>query len=323
MSAPVVHAPTTSTSLATNALSAHLRRTRDIENGFYEGMLVEDVGYILPFGRGLDEDFTATIVGSTSDDLRTLIAEALPSQFDRSVLEEALRDFMQHVSTQVVGWGECTFEVEYLMEAAGDGDPVAFRLAPLYPGSLGRRWRKPIQYVPRNAAEATTRDGLGFVHLDPQHLIKFSLPRVLHRDVRRAVRFLSAASDQQRNEFALVQQSMTQRTHYDVRAHHRLTGELVLRATRAIGWNARGLQREHVLDPYAVWRQLRFNRFKVQVRDVILAQLNDALRRIGDQFGFEARIELAGVSTLADVDAQLASIAGSTTNLVDLTRSSF
>src|SRR6202043_1096651 len=104
-------------------------------------------------------------------------------------------------------------------------------------------------------------DGLGFVDLDSSSLVTFRLPHALDRDVRAAVQFLTAATAQQGAEFALIERSMREPTDYDVDEHHQSTGELLLQATKRIGWSARGLYKDHVLDPYSTWRQLRLKRF--------------------------------------------------------------
>lgn len=302
-------------------LLAHLQKTDDLHDGYYEGMLSDDVGHLLPFGRGLDEGFTVEIAGSEDPSHRELIAAALPSQYGRSALEDALREFLQLVAMHLVGYGASSFEVEYRRLSPTDA-PFCFQLHPLYPGSLGRQWGRTVQYVPTEVAEKTTRHGLGYIVLDPAHIVTIELPKALGREVRRTVRFLIAASKQQRAELQLLQTGYDNSGHYDLVAHHELTGELVLRATRGIGWNARGLHRENVLDPYALWRNLRFARFKVQLRDVILEQLNDLLVEVGERIGFRAQVELHGVSNLADIDAALAAISVGDASLTDLLRQS-
>jgi len=49
-------------------------------------------------------------------------------------------------------------------------------------------------------------------------------------------------------------------------------------------------------------RYLRFQAFKIQMRDHILATLNSALRIAGHRIGFNAQIKLNGVCSTGDVE---------------------
>ena len=117
------------------------------------------------------------------------------------------------------------------------------------------------------------------------------------------VTFLRCANLQQGADAALVEQSMREATPYDFSAHQREKGELFASVTAPVGWNVRDLFKEDHLEPYNVWRQLRFLEFKVRVRDRVMMQLNTTVRDVGEQLGFEATIELSGLPTIADVEA--------------------
>ncbi|MEY2569026.1 MAG: hypothetical protein QOE35_3555 [Actinomycetota bacterium] len=288
-------------------------------DGYYEHMLIEDSSHVLPFGRGLDEGFRAEVTGTDSTRAEILICDSLPTQFDRTHLADAVREFMQHTAQLIVGYESAIYEIDYLVDPADPkAPPVAFRFEPLQVGSVDRVRRRIVQYVPASMAEKVRRNGLGYVELERDRVVRFDLPKDIESDVRRSVRFLASASEQHRAEFALVEQSMRQRTDYDASEHHRMSGELLLEATRPIGWNARGLYRDHVLDPYSVWRQLQFKRFKIRLRDSILARLNEALIAVGGHLGFEAQVELLDVPTHADVDAAEADLRDGRRPLTDL-----
>ena len=91
-------------------------------------------------------------------------------------------------------------------------------------------------------------------------------------------------------------------TPYSFSRHQQERGELFATVTEPIGWNVRGLFTDNRLEPYNVWRELRFLEFKIRLRDLIIDRLNQALRQVGGRLGFEATIELSGLPTLAEVE---------------------
>jgi hypothetical protein len=91
-------------------------------------------------------------------------------------------------------------------------------------------------------------------------------------------------------------------TPYNFSRHQQEQGELFATVTEPIGWNIRRLFKDNHLEPYDVWRDLRFLEFKIRFRDLIINRLNQALRQVGERLGFEATVELSGLRTLAEVE---------------------
>jgi hypothetical protein len=159
----------------------------------------------------------------------------------------------------------------------------------------------PIQYVLPTISETRGSTGLSYVTLDPSTLVVFTLPPDLVAPVRTLIEFLMTANREQGKEFELTRQSMTETTPYNFSAHLREKGRLFAEVTQPIGWNVRDLFKDDQLEPFSVWRQIRFLEFKVMVRDSIIEQLNTAIAQVGKRMGFSASIEVTGVPTLSDV----------------------
>ena len=285
------------------ALSARLEKACSA-NGFYEGMLVQDLDHIIPYDFGRDGQGAARVVGTDDDTVVAMIADALPSRYGRSrSLAEQIREFVSRVAQQLVGCGPVMCEIDYLYQPEGPDDarPTSVRLEIITAGSFDRLNGRAIQYVPSGAATRSTKDGLGFVELDESRLVELRLDRTTEHRVARVMSFLTTASQEQHREFGLLQTATGDEGGYDVTAHHTATGELLAKATEPIGWDARGLYGNAWLDPYRAWRRLRFLEFRVKVRDTVLRQLNAALVDIGAVLGFQAQIELSGLPTPADV----------------------
>ncbi len=79
-------------------------------------------------------------------------------------------------------------------------------------------------------------------------------------------------------------------------------------ATREVGWTGGtifGLGGQHVLENYWWQREILFKRFTTELREGIVSELNDGLRRAGKVSGCEAQIQLSGFPTLPELDAAI------------------
>ncbi|MEX3654318.1 hypothetical protein ABFW14_03705 [Mycolicibacterium fortuitum] len=302
-------------------------------------MLIEDGHRILPFGRGLDDGFTAQVLPA---DVRTeeLVLNALVSAHGRvNRLEDGVRNCVEQLSQELIE-GKVVFEVEYFYEADTVDDdspnsapslttdtgatddqsrtrPVAFQLGWITPGTLGKKWGRQIQYVPAQFGEKQSARGLHFVELDSANLVTVDLSRRTRRALERARTVLAAAADQDATPYKFVRAADAA---FDMDRFKAERAKLVLRGTKDVGWGGRGLFDEHMLDPYQIWRHLRFERFKVEVRDAALGGINEMLRCAGARMGFEAKLDLQGLITGDDLDEAEAALRQGSKPLIDLIR---
>jgi hypothetical protein len=293
-------------------------------NGYFTWMLQQDIERILPYGNGGGEGFSVAVVGTEDGHVTELVADALSEEHNgRTWLESALRDFVARTAQLLVMCGPVTYEIGFLSSGDPPGPPAAFELCLIQPGTLDWINGRPIQYVPRQAAEAVGSGGLGYVHLDPEHLITIRLDDRTEKEVRESVRFLHEASNQRKEELSLMQQATRGPTPYEPMVHVEETGELIAAATVPIGWTVRDLYTKHRLDPYVAWRTLRFLGFKIRLRDAAIDGVNRALTIAGPPLDFDVHIELSGVPTSADVEAGLADLEAGRRSLSDLMRMAF
>src|SRR5439155_26034019 len=129
-----------------------------------------------------------------------------------------------------------------------------------------------------------------YVALDESRLRTFSLPADLVAPVRELMTFLLTANAEQGREFALQERSLRKATPYDFSAHKREKEMLFAEVTQPIGWTVRGLFTDSQLEPYRVWREIRFQEFKVKLRECVLTRLNELLQEIGVLMGFSATV---------------------------------
>ena len=188
-------------------------------------------------------------------------------------------------STSCSGVPARTRSTTSIRQIYSDDQPAAFGLELIRPGTLGALDGAPIQYVLPTISETRGSTGLSYVTLDPSTLVVFTLPPDLVAPVRTLIEFLMTANREQGKEFELTRQSMTETTPYNFSAHLREKGRLFAEVTQPIGWNVRDLFKDDQLEPFSVWRQIRFLEFKVMVRDSIIEQLNTAIAQVGKRMG--------------------------------------
>jgi hypothetical protein len=273
--------------------------------GFYTYLLHQDLDHVVPYRLGRDDRGEVRMVGQDAERASELVAAALSDRDYHPSLDDGVRDFFGTAAQYLVLGGPVTYEIEYLYRANApeDAAPEWFRLHLIQPGTLGERNGRPIQFVLPTISSLHDTNGLPYVDLDPSALVRFTLPAELAKPVRRLVSFLKTANAEQGSELALVEQAMTGSSSFSFDEYRRQQRDLFAKITEPVGWNARDLFTEGQLEPFGVWRQIRFLEFKVKLRNKICEDLNAAISQVGEKMGFEAKLELDGLPTLDTVES--------------------
>jgi hypothetical protein len=159
------------------------------------------------------------------------------------------------------------------------------------------------------------------VELPVEHVVRFVPPAYIHSSLNGMLETLALADA--KHHVALYMQSRLSgapRMGLDHAAYIRTVHVAVASTTRLIGWNARGTFADEMDEYYLADRQLRFARFRIELRTSIVESLNEALTHIGRHLGFTARLVLAGGMTLVDVHDAQARLAAGDTHLGDILR---
>ncbi len=271
------------------------RERRDYFHKMYPHMLIEDVSVgIMPIGgRTERREFEAHLVPRVQA-AEVLVAEALGRGHERD-LGAAVCDFVRECAQVVMAYGCGLYEIVYLSEAAGSS-PSDFRLELIQPGTVVRRGSGFVQHVP--AVVAHERGLAEYLTLPADRLLNFEPKVYREQKVKEALESLAVLSEQPIPDFALQQKANVP---FEFAAYERSQKEALAAATRAIGWNARGLLQKEPLEHYWMQRHLTFEEFKIQLRDEILATLREGLERIGRVMGLSGELEVSGLPTIADV----------------------
>lgn len=319
---------------------------RDYSEGFYAPMLMQDIAYsIMPRGSEAKGGKPSLHVDLVPDDERAarLIASGLErhdyaGRAYKRELGDALRDFMQGCASTILRFGEAAYEIAYenepVPEQASEGrgthahpeaerhreeTPCSFRLLYLDPRTLLCRGKVVYQLVP-DAIVAQRQVGRQ-IELSQDDVAWFVPPAYVRPTFKAMLETLASAHIE--DQMALYMRAISSgapRMGFDHAAYIRTEHVAVASATRLIGWNARGTFADEMDEYYLADRQLRFARFRMELRANILESLNEVLTQVGRRLGFTAQLVLAGGMTLADVHEAQARLAAGDTNLGDILR---
>lgn len=283
------------------------RRCPDYMGEMYPRMLIEDVSLsIMPIGGRAEKRAFRVFVSPEDKETAELIAAAVGNRGYREELAGAVCDFVRDCAQVIMACGEAYYEIVYWSDEQA-AVPSAFELLLIQPGSVVRHFQKLVQYIP--PAVAKERGLPVYLGLPHDRVILFEGRSAFRNSLKSAMDKLSVMSRGVLPPFVLEMKTGEAYTiPFDVEAHDRVRRIALASATRVIGWNARGLLQGEAAEWYWLRRHLRFEKFKVELRDRILGTLNEAIRLASRRIGFFAQIAVEGLPTLQDVEAAEAAL---------------
>jgi hypothetical protein len=286
---------------------AILCRRPDYMRRHYPSMLIEDVAYHLVPSSSHNTAFRVTF-DPADVKVEKLIASALNRYAYNKDLASATHDFFVQCAQTVMGYGEATYELVYLSNP-DDGAVVEFQLAYIKPLTVMGRHGQLFQYIPAEVARA--RKSSQYIPLAPDRIITFSLPASTQKGFGAMMEGLAFLSNHTIPDFVFeVGEDGSRKTSFDSTAHIHLEKRALAEAGKLIGWDARGLFREETLEYYDLHRALIFERFKVELRTILLEKINEALTLAGLKMGYSGQLQMSGLSTLNEVEAAQAHLTG-------------
>ena len=278
----------------------------------YLHMFLEDIHLkILPYDRSQDENPVRMAVSPKSKETEDLIAYAISDRHYVRDFPDAVREFFQSCAYLQVAHGECIYEIVYLTEPESKR-AVKFELRRIAPATIRPHFGKWIQYIPPVVAKER---GLPTqIEIPEDRVLAFAPPVRYQQRLRGMLGDLASLSEQTLPKFVLEQSPAAAQTAFEVEEHIRANRRAIASVTEAIGWNARGLFEKQALEYYQIYRELKFQEFKVDIRESILETLNAGLARIGMIVGFQAAVQLGGLPTKEEIQkARQALLAGPST----------
>lgn len=270
--------------------------------------LIDDVHLsIMPY-RGSRVNFEV-VVAPADEGVEAVLADSVGRRNSQGELPEAVSEFVRECAAFVMAFGNAAYEIAYWHDKSDK--PISFMLIPVQSGSVQAKGHRLVQYIPTSLAREKNLKG-GFIELSPEHFVVFDLPACVRSAYEPMMDALAARSDEIFPEFAQPVIEGT-RVPFDIEHFDRTKKMARAQASKVIGWDGRFLIGSQDVTEYYKWhRLLLFERFKIELRDGIIATLNNAISRAGRRIGFAGQLEVKGLPTLTDVrDAQEALLAGS------------
>jgi hypothetical protein len=217
----------------------------------------------------------------------------------RDELASVAYDFLKECTWILMGSGEAAYEIAYLSERATARD-VGFELVRVQSGTY--RWHRGslVQVVPEDVAES--RGIPREIRVEADQALHFEIPGGMKRRYLDMIESLEFIDKNPFPRFALDRGAAGLGTPFDSSLLIRTQKMALADATRLVGWNARGTWQEDTLDYYWVWRELAFELFKAELRNLVLLKLNEGLTVAGHRLGFSSRLEIKGLPSVQDVE---------------------
>lgn len=277
------------------------RGPRERFPGMYPRMFVEDVtNGLMPYrSRALPSVFR---LQPDNDDLEATIAEAFAiGHASGDTLDSTLSEFIRLTGAEILHEGRAIFEIIYFSDK--NDAIVGFQLFFIDADTVREKEGKLIQVVPPDVAEQ--RKVPTEVVLSSDRLVVIEAVPAYRSYLPKLMQLLVATDGLPSPEWAMRIMTGEEKNPvpHDVSAHNLTRKQVIAQAARRVGWNVRFLIDEDTTEHYLYQRQLRFEAFKIEMRDEIVKGINRSLQMAGERMGFEAQMELIGVPTLADVEA--------------------
>lgn len=242
----------------------------------YLRWFLDDVFHAIAYGPALEASWVSS-QGSQEDEER-MIAEGLSSDLHATDLESEIQEFLARTACKLIEVGRADYEVVFKPESEDQGR--RFLLMPLSKRGLIRTNWGFLQRIPE-----VVREKVGGRHwrwAPRRAVVSFRMDG-------------SAGIAAARTRRALSRLQLFPRNGADESID-------VARASRHVGWRARGMFDQEVSEFYQIWRELDFARWTARVREALLMQLGAALGHIANEQAFRGRLEARWPMTAAMLD---------------------
>lgn len=271
----------------------------EIRLGINARMFVEDVtNGLMPY-RSRSEDANVRLLPE-NDTLEQLITEAFSIGHGGDELNFTISEFVRLCGSEILHETRAIFEIIYFYDAQDLA--VDFTLLHLNPDTVRELNGRLIQVIPDTLANQWKRPTQ--TTLPSDRLVVFQAPSEFRAHIPKVMGDLVAVDDLPSPKWAMDQMTGQSKVSipYDFAQHQATRDQFLAFATKRFGWNMRSHHPDRYTEHYFFQRHLRFEEFRIRLRNEILKGINEAISMAGGRIGFDASIEFAGVPTLEDVE---------------------
>lgn len=280
---------------------AGTRPPKEYGDTHYSRMLVEDAANgLVPYG---DSSKFAITLEPENPELEYLIGEGLDREGYRPDLSDSVRNFLREATQTVLAFREATYEIVYFSDPETE-KLVTFGLSFILPWTLKRQRDGWVQTVPPAYAERIK--GQSQIHLPADVVLQLRLPPTIERYFVPMMADLENLGRDMYPKFGMpVPGNPVRDIGFEFQEWKKWHSIAIAQATREAGWNARNSFPDEMTEFYFVQRFLRFERFKLEIRESLVSQLNEMLRTVGKRLSFSAKITVSGLPDAAQIDQSM------------------
>jgi hypothetical protein len=269
-----------------------------------EKLIQDVVSGVVPYGLNRRDSPLKLLVQLPDDEGSKQVATAFGRH---DYVDRVVSEFIEECIPSVLLFGEDSYELAYELEANAEGQRQFYflRIPPMSLDHSGDGM--PVQRVPERIARvlgSPTR-----VVLPRSHLMIIQAPDGVRDQLTNVFERLHFLGDSLFPDFILEDlQDGTRKVPFDSDLYSKTKMLALAEATREVGWTGRGIfgpAGQHTLENYGWRRELVFARFNTELRERIVGTINDALKRAGVVSGINAKVQLSGFPTLAELDAAI------------------
>ena len=276
---------------------------------FYQRMFTEDVANVL-FPHSGEVDKTPVFQLSTNDkriSQQIIVAFAHHTYhrsyaYPRHPLSSRLSAFGNQTVYRLLLSGAETFEVAPMVIMRDE--IVGFSVVPV--DGIWRFGRRIWQIVPKNALTGSHKKNpnpVNLLEIPRDQVVFIRLPRE-YRSIPKGLKSLRLFKSSIPNlQLQNLNPDGTLQTSYDIREYSKIEKRAVASITQSTGWDGRNTFNKEVTSYYMMRRFLRFEEFKVKLREAVVDGINQILKIAGDIADFSAELSLHHLPTLEEISA--------------------
>lgn len=282
------------------------------DKSFYIDMLISDFCLgIMPFQASKDDGGYKLEFKDGDHHAEELVAKGLSPHQHGTSLTTAAADWLRGSAEVVLRSGLDAYELGYWVHNV-ERKPVGFRLIRLEAKYLIWKRKRVFQRVPQGALldrlspfeDRMAQDSDEIREIEADRIALFKAPSVLQKQIWKALRDLAYIGEKHSAQDLMPDLSdiSSRDVPFDFSQFYKSQKEALAAATRALGWNGRGLWDRALSSYHSVYRYLRFRRAQMNLRNCLLASLEETIQRAGRRIGFDGTLKVSGLMTMEDLD---------------------
>lgn len=279
------------------------------ELSYTHSLTSQVVNAILPVASKTRHKSFRVSLSSPDRSMEEQVASALERVhygYESRELSGSIYMFFRSCAQSIMYFQEAAFEIVFVypllpFSPLATGRPLDFFLVPITARTVVRSLGMLVQRLPaRIAKERALPRSLA---LNQERILLFHPPNYVKETLGQMMEALAVLSSPLLPDFYL--QELTGKSRhvpFDIEQFHNTQDLALAQVTRSIGWTPQNfLVDGKILEHYWWHRYLLFERFKIELRNSMLATLNTGLEVISREFGRTIQLAIDGLPTMDDV----------------------